>query len=435
MPLDRLATLTRCLFISGAINILLIVFIIYWMIREKPPAPYYESKPAAKQEQLAPLALDATNAEMVRALRSLPLEQLVVKLGENQQVENGYALRDLVLGCMVTLRHFNLQKALADNPQPLQERKIVYGKTPEGKSVELSVYPGLSDADFQAIQKYASTEKWPLTTKGLYFGIKKKYFKKEEPDPSLVEAFRLSSEFAAVDMLFTRSLAPLDPNDLVKMLSEGSWSMLSAFTEQQRAVQDLSAARRQKFLLDYIEQGSRAGAYALLKTDPEFGLRKLDDKHVLLLLRLLQFKTPEAESYALNQLTSPRSNAVWKLAARRLYQYAGEAPPANYQHHLALERFVQKKTGPVTEEPTLVVVPPAKPPTKPPAKTAPKPAPIAKKAPVKPAESKVLTYKVQEKDSLWKISRKFNVDVERLKRANNLANDKLKPGMTLKIPL
>lgn len=428
--IDRFAYLNRCLFISGALNILLIVFIIYWMIREKPPAPYYESKPADKREQLAPLTLDATNAEMLRALRNLPLEQLVVKLGETQLVENGYSLRDLALGCMVTMRHFNIQKALAERQQALQERKIVYGKTPEGKPVEVSVYPGLADADFQAIQRFATTEKWPLTTKGLYFGIKKQFFKKEEPDPSLVEAFRLSPEFAAAEMLFTRSQAPLDPNDLVKLLSEGSWSMLSAFTEQQRAVQDLSAAKRQKFLLDYIEQGSRAGAYALLKTDPEFALRKLDDRHVLLVLRLLQFKTEEAEQYALNQLTSPRSNAVWKLAARRLYQYAGEAPPANYQHHVALERFVQNKTGGLAEQP-IVVIPPAKPiPPKPaPAKTA----AAAKKA--KPAAKPPLTYLVQEKDSLWKISRRFGVDVEKLKKANNMTSDKLKPGMTLKIPL
>lgn len=418
--IDRFAYLSRCLFISGALNILLAVFIIYWMIREKPPAPYYESKPAARQEQLAPLALDATNAEMLRALRTLPLEQLVVKLGETAQVENGYALRDLALGCMVSLRHFNLQKALPDRQLPLQERKIVYGKTPDGKPVEVSVYPGLNDADFQLIQHFATTEKWPLTTKGLYFSIKKKFFKKEEPDLSLIEAFRLSSEFAAVDLLFTRSQAPLDANEIIKMLSEGSWSMLAGFTEQQRAVQDLSAARRQKFLLDYIEQGSRAGAYALLKNDPEFALRKLDDRHVLLLLRLLQTKTAEAEQYALNQLTSPRSNAVWKLAARRLYQYAGEAPPANYQHHAALERFVQKKTGKIVEQAPIVVVPPAKAPA--PAKKP--PAPVAK----------TLTYKVQEKDSLWKISRKFGVDVEKLKKANGMTTDKLKAGMTLKIP-
>ena len=166
---------------------------------------------------------------------------------------------------------------------------------------------------------------------------------------------------------------------------------------------------------------------------------------MLLLLRLLQFKTPEAESYALNQLTSPRSNAVWKLAARRLYQYVGEAPPANYQHHVALERFVQKKTGSIAEEAPLVIVPPAKPPSKPAAKPTIKPATkpasqsttttAAKKAPPKPPESKFLTYKIQEKDTLWKVSRKFGVDVEKLKKANNLTTDSLKPGMTLKIPL
>ena len=43
-------------------------------------------------------------------------------------------------------------------------------------------------------------------------------------------------------------------------------------------------------------------------------------------------------------------------------------------------------------------------------------------------------YIVQEGDSLWKIAKKFNVDVEQLRRSNQLENDTLQPGRTLKIP-
>ena len=416
--LDKIHFLTRWLFISGAVNIVVLAFLFYWMIRERPPAPYYELKPAAKQEQQIPLAMDHTNAEMLRSLRGLPLEQLVAKLGDSQLIENGYSQRDLVLACMVSLHHFDLARALQGLQIPTQERKLVYGRNSEGKSVEITVYPGLPDAYFQTITLYANTEKWPLTSKGLYLTLKRTLIKKEPPEQSLIEAFHLTPEFTSVEMLFNRSEAPLDKVELHKLLAEGSWSMLSTFAEHQRSTQDLSPARRQKFLLEYIEQGSRTAAYLLLKTDNEFALRKLDDRTVLLLLRLLQLKTPEAEQYALNQLTSPRSNSVWKMAAKRLYQYAGETPPANYQHQAALERFVRKKTGGVDEKVAAVIIPPSKP-----LKTAPSPKSIGK-----------LTHKVQEGDSLWKISRRYKVDIEKLKKANNLTTEKLKPGMTLKIP-
>ena len=45
------------------------------------------------------------------------------------------------------------------------------------------------------------------------------------------------------------------------------------------------------------------------------------------------------------------------------------------------------------------------------------------------------TYKVQNGDSLWSISNKFNVTIDTLFSANSLSDpDKLKPGMTLKVP-
>lgn len=418
--LDRIHTLTRWLFISGALNILILAFLFYWMIRERPPAPYYELQPP-KQEQV-PVVMDHTNAEVLRSLRGLPLEQLVAKLSDTQLIENGYTQRDLALACMVTMHHFDLQRALLGLKFPLQERKLVYGRTPEGQPVEMTVYPGLPDEYFQAIVHYAHTEKWPLTSKGIYLTLKRSLLKKDTPDSSLIEAFHLTPEFLTVEMLFNRSDAPVDRNELHQLLSEGTWSMLSTFAEQQRAMQDLTPPRRQKFLLDYIEQGSRSAAYLILKTDQEFAVRKLDDRTVLLLLRLLQVKSPDAEQYALSQLTSPRSNVVWKMAAKRLYLYAGETPPTNYQHHVALERFVRKKTGGVEGEQVAAVVVP---PTKPPKVTTPA------KNPSKPSN---LTHKVQEGDSLWKIARRYKVDIEKLKKANNLTSDRLKPGMTLKIP-
>lgn len=43
-------------------------------------------------------------------------------------------------------------------------------------------------------------------------------------------------------------------------------------------------------------------------------------------------------------------------------------------------------------------------------------------------------YIVQEGDSLWKIARRFNVDVEHLRAHNKLKSDALKPGTPIRIP-
>src|SRR5262245_8555802 len=129
----------------------------------------------------------------------------------------------------------------------------------------------------------------------------------QDLDPTLIDAFYLTPEFLSVELLFNRSEKEVEKQELLQMLCEGEWKLLSFFTEQQRAVQDLSAARRQRFLLDYVERGNRKAAYLLLKTDGDFAAHKLDDPHVMALLRLLPHKTPEAEQFALEQLTSPRS--------------------------------------------------------------------------------------------------------------------------------
>jgi len=44
------------------------------------------------------------------------------------------------------------------------------------------------------------------------------------------------------------------------------------------------------------------------------------------------------------------------------------------------------------------------------------------------------TYVVQEGDSLWKIARKYKIDIDLIKKRNGLKSDALKPGTTLKLP-
>ncbi len=425
-PAQNFRKLIKALWISGSFNVLFAAFFIYWVFMERPPMPYYELKPAEKKEEQAPLALDQGNAELLRRFRTLGREQLMAKLSDRQWVENGYTQRDLALACLVQMHYFDLGKALQQDIHSLQKRTLAYGRYQNGTLAQAALFPGLTDVQYQNIIEYAYKEKWPLTPQGLFLAIKKSIGKKESPDPSLIDAFSLTSEYLTTELLFNRSSAPLEKSEIILILSEGSWEMLSAFTEHQRAVQDLSEARRQKFLLDWIEQGSRGAAYTLIKTDGRFAASKLDDANVLRALSLLKHKTELAQLYALALLKSPRGEAVLKMAAQRLYEYAGEEPPEQPLHE-AIARFVPTTPSSAPSKPksSPIGIPPIQP----------KPLAAKSKASQKAQAYTLRYYVVQEGDSLWKISRMYKADLETIKKINQLQSDFLKPGITLKIPV
>ncbi|MDX2227507.1 MAG: LysM peptidoglycan-binding domain-containing protein [Verrucomicrobiae bacterium] len=82
--------------------------------------------------------------------------------------------------------------------------------------------------------------------------------------------------------------------------------------------------------------------------------------------------------------------------------------------------------------------------------TTPPPAPAKKKPATAPAETQpeqvipakpveeivvtTITYTVVSGDSLWKIARKHNTSVSKIKELNSLTSEKLKPGQTLTVP-
>ncbi len=410
--LRRIRRLTQALIASGALNILLATLFVYWAVRERPPTPYFELKPADVREQQTPLAIDKSNSEVLRSFKTLPFEQLIAKLSSLQLVESGYTQRDLALAALIAFHYFDFSRALLGQEQPQQQRLIMLGFKPDGKPVEVTVYPGLTEAQWQAITQFAHRERWPLTAKGLFLKVRKQ---KQYPDTSLLDAFFLTPEFLSVETLFNRAEVPVDKNELLAVIRQGNWPMLASFFEQQKQAQDLSPARRQRFLLEYIERGSKAAVYLMLKTDGAYAVRKLDDTHIIALLAQMTEKTPIAERFALAVLTTPRSDAVWNSASERLYQYAGEPLPEKFQHHAALKRFLPKlaanKTVQVPVSPTKAPQPPS------------------------PKSQKEIAYVVQEGDSLWKISRRHKVEIDKIKAYNKLETDFLKPGTTLKIPL
>ncbi|MBA3956936.1 MAG: LysM peptidoglycan-binding domain-containing protein [Parachlamydiaceae bacterium] len=417
--------LSRALLASGTINIIVLAIFFYWLIREAPPRPYFELKPADKNHQQVPLAAERSNEDVIRIFRTLSREQLTMRLTNMQLVDNGFTQRDLALAALVAFHHFDLNRSLAGS-QPPQTRKIPFGKNRQGQPVEVLVFPGLSEQQYQQILQFTQTERWPLTAQGLYGLLRKQ----DDYDTSLAEAFFLSPEFTTVETLFGRSGANVDKYDLLTILCEGTWTMLHTFAEQQRSTLDLSAARRQRFLLDYIAKKSSTAAYTLLKTDGLFAAKKLDDEQMLILLNLLKDKTAETQAFARVMLTSPRGDGVRQLAATRLYEFSGEPIPEANVYHAALMRFVPQASVPLKNK----VAKSEKPVVIKPIKQIADRTPPTTKAPAPPIRTNEKTYVVQDGDSLWKIAKRFKVSIEGLKKHNRLESDFLKPGTTLRIP-
>jgi len=460
IQLKYMRRLMFALMASGTINIVLLSIFFYWLIKDNPSPAYFEKKPALLQEQQAPLASERGNAELVHYFRSLTFEQLVAKLSNNQLIEDGYTQRDIALACLVAFHHFDLSRALLGHELSMQQRAIAYGQLKSGQPATITVYPGLSDEQFRVIFQFIEMERWPLTSKGLFLQLKKF---SDQVNLTLKDAFFMTSEFLAIELLFNRvDHVALNKDELLQMILEGSWSLLSDFVEQQKLIQDLSSARRQRLLLEYIDQKSIAAAYIMLKVDGEFALKKLDDRHVVELLALLNEKTPESEKFAMDLLTSPRGDNVWKSAGTLLFQYVGETIPSKNVHHLAMKRFISEHAliDSLAETTPKVVIPKktvevSLPPSSSNKKTTgevvtTKLAPsksstlktVASNSTPKPSNSSVKKnasrmdrlYIVQEGDSLWKISRRFNVDMDMLRDHNKLKSDALKPGTPIRIP-
>lgn len=432
--LKKIRRLSQALFVSGILNIGVLALFSYWVVYERPPTPYFELKPATSAQQQRPLADNRGASEVIRGLKGLTFGQLVSKLNSSVLVENGYTERDLALASLVGFQYFDLERAL---PEQKQTRQLSF-KGRNGEEKVLTVYPGLTDQQYNVISRFAKTEQWPLTAEGLFLLLQKQK-KTQNIDPSLAEAFILTPEFSTLELLFSRNGTGVRKQRLLEIMLEGNWASLRQFVDQQRQLNDLSAARRQKFLLDYIKLGSETAAYLLLETELEFATKKLDDAQVIAILQLLSAKTVESERFAISMLTSPRSTSVLQQASLRLYEYAGESIPKDWNYESSLSRFAPDKLPPappvVVPKPVVVAKPVAKGPV------------IAQAAPQKPSPQKPATakpnkkpaeacrlYIVQEGDSLWKISRRFGVDMEVLKKKNRLQSNSIKPGTVLKIP-
>jgi LysM repeat protein len=380
----RMRGLTNALILSGGLNIGLLATFFYFVLKDKEELTVND-KPKVEMVE------EKSNSDYLNQFSLLSFRELLPYLSNIEKVDQGYGKKDLAIACLVKYHHFNLEKSLPG--QILQKRKVLFLRGE--KEEEITLFPGLNEEQYKAIEHFAYSERWPLTAEGMFTILKKLPKPRQEEDKSLEWAFSLSSEVHNVRALFGKELTL---EEILDLLTEMSWESISKFNADQAQLQDWSSERKRIFLLMALEQNSPLAAKLLVKLEAPYILKKMDDKQIVKLLSSIQEESVESKNLCLELLKSQRGDELLKVAGMKLYSWSKEMSSEPYNHQVTLERFVGK---------------------------------LPTKAPL----GNLHNYTVQFGDNLWKIARHHHVDVEALMRANHLKKDAtLQIGSELIIP-
>jgi hypothetical protein len=378
--MDHLEWVKRCkklsvmLIVSITLNVALLIGGFALSIQE-PLAQYSLSNSVDSDEKF-------TNIALLRDYSKLSFRELVSLLTNKELVEEGYFKRDLALSALVSYHHFDIEKALGSDF--LVKRRI------SEESVDL--FPGLTEDQFSAIVKFAYQEKWPLKGKGLFLLLKKL-----PEEPTLIEAFMMTPEMYALSVLFQKTGAPQDMKTLVQLVKEGTWEILDQFGKEQTNLLELTVEKRRRVLLSFLAHQSRTAANLLVATDRSFISNKLDDQALFQLVDSILDKTDETVLFCKGLLSSRRSDKILSKVKAKLLQW-----------HEVVE------VGKSVLKDELVELPPVFDPQEAPAKRA--------------------VHTVEAGETLWRISKHYQVSVQDIIEENGIEAGKIQPGMELKIP-
>jgi hypothetical protein len=289
-------TLTQALIVSGALNIAFIGTLIAFSLKW---APVEQMMPESRKTPLV-------SFEVVSLYLPLNFEELVQCLTAKKMIEDGYLERDIALAILVEFHHFNLERALSG--LSFEKRPVMFTNMEGGEEVHFTLFPGLTDGNFEALIHYAQKEKWPLTTQGLFLELKG-----GNRDPSLIEAFRLSREVDELYSLF-RS------DEVISMALEGDFQALSMPRKEMSEVLDR-----------YLRFGSKVAVKFLFECDAESLIKRLDNQLIMEVLSKLDEGSPKIEAGLKLILSSPRPDEVRSLAGRQLHRFTGEVVAVTLQ--------------------------------------------------------------------------------------------------------
>lgn len=380
-----LRRLRIALLLSASLNCVVLTWLLYVVMGERPPTPYCAFKPAVTCYEERDYRPSERCLTLVSELSSLSFHQLLPYLSCAQPIEEGYATRDVALACLVAFHQFDLGRALPHAPMRETEHCFQW-KHPNSKTaIMMMLYRRLTTAEANMIVQFAQVERYPFTAERLFMLLQEKQ-KNRVWDTHLAHSVMRTREFWIIDSLFNRSKHVIPRKELLQLILEGEWASLHTFLKQQETQYDLSDATRRRFLLDYLTTHSSHAALLLLRQEWDYALHQMDDAHVLDVLRYAPSHAVEAKRFATALQTSKRGKEVKQQAGEWLKRYY----PSSSVLPLHLNTTV--------------------------------------------SSSAERLYIVQDRDSLWKIAHRFGVTVDQLKGTNTLQSDRLKPGMTLKIP-
>lgn len=374
----------QALILSGILNLLFLGLFFYFIVRKNPyPLAFdYRPRPEVPREVILP-------EKLLLGFLPLTLNQLQEQLSDESPVQEGYRVCDFALALLAYRDHVDIERALGRKDLSQRIWKV-------GTKHTLILYPGFKKEDFSKIQAYLQIEKWPQTSYGLHCLLKKQGL---SADPTLLQAFCMTEEFHALEMLFGRSGVPIKKGTLLTLAAEAKWELLSSHLSMQKEGSDFSDTKRMQFLQKCVEGGSKTAAYLFLLTDYKALVKTAEDATVLNILGLLTTKTSESVAFAQAMKESIRSDAVKQKAAEKLVQFG-------ITDEVAARLYPRPALGEL--RPKFREPPPASPPPS--------------------------LHIIQPGESLWLIARKYHVPIELLIKFNNLSSTTIRPGKTLKIP-
>lgn len=297
-----LKRLQRLLLASGLLNICLVTLLLSMWLK----APSFDLPVSRKSDP--PLARHTSSGQLMISFLEMPFEQLSCKLEEKEPVECGYLQRDFALSSLCSKFYFDIERAL-------------FGKNLEVRHVRIegceqlgtfSLYPGLSNKDFEALAHFAKTERWPFTPEGLFLKLRQS---QSNLPKSLINAFVMTDFFKEIHKKFPH----LKSLEVLGMMLEAGW---------ETAVEARHSLHSTDALTALIAGGSQTAAKLILETESEYALRRLSDTTIFQIFDLLGKDHPLSVSFAQKILKTPRGDDVWQLAKEQTVE--PESFPEDY---------------------------------------------------------------------------------------------------------
>jgi len=229
--MHKLRLLTLALIFSGGLNIAFVTAFVFSSFEKQTPP--------------SPTVLTQERRFVYEKIAKFSFAELMAALTHKE-------MRDLSLAMLVSKFDFDLYRALS--AKSLVKAPLLLS---EGEAIE--TFPGLSEEQYEAIIRFAYEEKWPFTSKGLFARLKLQ--PKMAKEKTLAEAFFVTQEFHAAELLFQKSGLNLQKQQLLDLICEGPWENVAGLLPVETLI--FSPEHSHAFLLSYLAHGSEAAAKIL----------------------------------------------------------------------------------------------------------------------------------------------------------------------------